>query len=492
MSLIDEASVRLAEIPDLQLTRNEPLSRHTRFELGGPASLFAEARTEAAFINALSVLKYSSVRHIVVGAGTNLVVADAGFPGVVLTFSGDQVSGGGTQVAVQAGASLQTLVDFAVGRGLKGLENMTGIPGQVGAAIYGNAGAYGSSISDFVIEVRYFDGERVRSLDRDGCQFRYRGSIFKQRKDWLILSAVLEFQPAGAATLAARAEEILAVRNKKYPPEMRCAGSVFKNLIFSDLPRRVQAMVPSEVVKGGKVPSAWFLDVTGVKGMRSGGIHVADYHANLIFNAGAGTARELRQVIGELKRRVRERFGIDLEEEIQYVGFDTMLPGLDTLSSTLRVIDALIEGMSRDDIAWTPAPGRWSIKEVLFHLAHVEEICFVRRGKAMLDEENPELEPYNVEEFTPADWGFDGDGLSALARLRDLRRGMLDLLEIQPATAGERAGIHRDLGPITLAELLNEWAFHDLGHIRQIAEIVRARRYHPEMGPFRPLYRVNP
>ena len=484
--------MRLAEIPDLQLTRNEPLARHTRFELGGPAGIFAEALTEAAFINALRVLKYSSIRHLVAGAGTNLVVADAGFPGVVLTFSGSEISGSGTRAAVQAGASLQSLVDFAVARGLKGLENMTGIPGQVGAAIYGNAGAYGSSISDFIAEVRYFDGERVRSLDRGGCEFRYRGSIFKQRKDWLILSAVLEFRPGGAAELAARAGEILTLRNKKYPPEMRCAGSIFKNIIFNDLPERVQALIPPEVVKGGKVPSAWFLDVTGVKGMRSGGIHVADYHANLIFNAGQGTAREVRQVIGELKRRVRERFGIDLEEEIQYVGFDTMLPGLDTLSSTLRVIDGLIDGMTRDDLDWTPAPGRWSIGEVLMHLAHVEEICFVRRGKAILAEENPPLEPYNVEDFTSADWGFSGDSLAALAHLRDLRRGILDLLESQPATAGDRAGVHEELGRITLAELLNEWAFHDLGHIRQIAEIVRARRYHPGMGPFRPLYQVNP
>ncbi len=484
--------MRLAEIPDLQLTRNEPLSRHTRFEIGGPASIFAEARTEVAFIEALKVLEHSDVRHLVVGAGTNLVVADAGFPGVVLTFSGSAISGAGTQVTVQAGSSLQALVDFAVGRGLKGLENMTGIPGQVGAAIYGNAGAYGSSMSDFLCEVRYFDGESVKSLDRDGCEFRYRGSIFKRRKDWLILSAVLEFEPGGAATLAARAKEIITMRNRKYPPEMRCAGSIFKNLIFSELPERVQAMVPLEAVKGGKAPSAWFLDVTGVKGMRSGGIHVADYHANLIFNAGGGTAQELRQVIGELKRRVRERFGIDLEEEIQYVGFDTMLPGLDTLSSTVRVIDGLIEGMSRDDLAWQPAPGRWSIDEVLMHLAHVEEICFILRTRAMLNEENPPLAPYNVQDFTSADLGFNGDGLAALAHLRDLRRGILDLLEVQPATAGESTGLHRELGRITLAELLNEWAFHDLGHIRQIAEIVRARRYHPEMGPFRPLYQVNP
>lgn len=492
MSLIDEAPARLAEIPGLHLTRNEPLARHIRFEIGGPASLFAEAAAETSFVDALKVLKRASVRHLVAGLGTNLVIADAGFQGVFLTFTGNSISVEGSRIAVQAGATLQSLVDTAVGSGLKGLENMTGIPGQVGAAIYGNAGAYGSSVSDFVREVRFFDGAQIRSIDNPGCEFRYRSSIFKRHKDWVILSAVLEFESGDAAGLAARAAEILAVRNAKYPPDMRCAGSIFKNLLLAQLPERVREALPAGVVKGGKVPAAWFLEVTGVKGMRSGGIHVADYHANLIYNAGGGTARELRQVIGELKRRVRDRFGIELEEEVQYVGFDTRLPALDALASTPAMIDGIIAGMSVEDLAWKPAPDRWSIGEVLQHLAHCELHCFVRRAKDMLAQDEPSVQPYNVEDVSAADWGFNNDGKAALARLRQLRRDILDLLEIQPATAGERGGLHPDLGRITLAELLNEWAFHDLGHVRQIAEIVRARRFYPEMGPFRPLYRVNP
>jgi|GEM_PF-135196 len=488
----DGSYSQLAQIPDLQLTRNEPLARHTRFGIGGPASLFAAARTEPAFIEALKLLRRCDVRHVVIGSGSNLLVADSGFPGVVLTYTGEAITVEGRQLRVQAGASLQSLVDCAISRGCKGLENMTGIPGQVGAAIYGNAGAYGSSMSDFVREVRYFDGETVRTLSRDGCLFRYRSSIFKQRKDWLILSAVLEFEPGDHAELVARAAEILATRNAKYPPDMRCAGSIFKNLILAELPERVQAMIPAGVVKGGKVPAAWFLDVTGVKGMRSEGIHVAEYHANLIYNAGGGTARGARQVIGELKRRVLDRFGIELEEEIQYVGFDSRLPGLDTLESTLPAIDAIIAGISGEDLAWKPAPDRWSISEVLQHLAHCEQHCFVRRAQDMISASEPAIAPYDVDAFTPADWGFNGDGRAALARLRDLRRGILDILETQPAAAGERAGVHPGLGRITLAELLNDWAFHDLGHVRQIAEIVRSRRYHPHMGPFRTLYKVNP
>ena len=102
---------------------------------------------------------------------------------------------------------------------------------------------------------------------------------------------------------------------------MRCAGSIFKNLLMAELPESVRAQVPERVVREGKVPSAYFLEVAGAKGMVDGGIRVADYHANLIYNDAGGTAEQVRRIIDELKRRVRERFGFDLEEEVQYVGF---------------------------------------------------------------------------------------------------------------------------------------------------------------------------
>ena len=111
----------------------------------------------------------------------------------------------------------------------------------------------------------------------------------------------------------------MALRNTKFPPSMKCAGSVFKNLLASELPPGVA--VPPEVVREGKVPAAYFLEQVGAKGLAHGGIHVADYHANLIYNDGAGTARQFRDLAAELKARVRERFGLELEEEVQYLGF---------------------------------------------------------------------------------------------------------------------------------------------------------------------------
>jgi UDP-N-acetylmuramate dehydrogenase len=176
--------------------------------------------------------------------------------------------------------------------------------------------------------VRFFDGAAVRTLDSAECRFRYRDSIFKRGSaegpaagNWTVLSAELSLEPAPVQELARVAGEILAVRNVKYPPTMKCAGSIFKNLIFNDLAESVRARVPANVVREGKVPAAWFLEQVGAKGLRNGDIHVADYHANLIYNAGAGTAAEVRAVIGDLKSRVCERFGLELEEEVQYIGF---------------------------------------------------------------------------------------------------------------------------------------------------------------------------
>jgi UDP-N-acetylmuramate dehydrogenase len=320
MPTTEETQLRLAEIPNLTVSAGTPLARYTRFGIGGPADLFAETHDEEAFIAAVQAARASGTPVMVTGGGTNLIVSDAGFRGLVLRFGACGLSATGTRVVAGAGAVLQDLVDFANSLGLRGLETLAGIPGWVGAAVYGNAGAYGHSISERVAAVRFFDGRSVREFDGAECEFRYRESIFKRRKEWVIFAVELELEPALAEELQKISADIVKVRNEKFPPTMKCAGSIFKNFLLRELPPDVAARVPAAVVREGKVPAAWFLEQVGAKGFQRGGIQVAQYHANLIYNAGGGTAAELCAVIGELKRRVRERFGIEVEEEVQYVG----------------------------------------------------------------------------------------------------------------------------------------------------------------------------
>jgi UDP-N-acetylmuramate dehydrogenase len=299
-----------------------PLAPYTRFGLGGPADIYAETDRADSFVQALSVARSSGLAFTIIGGGTNLVVSDGGFRGIVLRFTARQLRAAGTCVAADAGAELQQAVDFTVDRGLGGLETLAGIPGSVGAAVYGNAGAYGHSISETVRQVTFLDGECVRTLPRQDCEFRYRESIFKRNKRWTIFSAELDLTPRDAIDLRRTADEIVAARNAKFPPTMKCAGSIFKNLLAAELPPSLAASVPANAVREGKIPAAYFLEQAGAKGLSEGDMHVAAYHANLIYNSGAGTARDLRKLIAGLKTRVRERFGLELEEEVQYVGFE--------------------------------------------------------------------------------------------------------------------------------------------------------------------------
>ncbi len=326
VSSTEETCTRLTEITNLTVSAGTPLSLYTRFGIGGPADVYAETEDAAAFIASLDVARASGLDYMVMGSGTNLVVSDAGFRGIMLRFTSHGMRSEGTRVSADAGAVLQDLIDFAIDRGLKGLETMSGVPGSVGAAVYGNAGAYGHSISERIRSVLFFDGSNVRLFDNGACQFHYRESIFKRHKDWIIFSTELELEAAAADELRRIADDILKVRNEKFPVTMKCAGSIFKNLLLHELPPGKAAAVPGRVVREGKVPAAYFLEQAGAKGMQRGDIHVADYHANLIYNGGRGTAQELCALIEDLKGRVRSRFGIELEEEVQYVGFPQLLP----------------------------------------------------------------------------------------------------------------------------------------------------------------------
>jgi len=317
---------RLAAIDGLHCTENIPLRSVTRFAIGGPARILADASSEAALRAALDVVR--STPHALIGGGSNLVADDRGFPGIVLRYTAKniEIDGGvvGGVVRVAAGAVLQDLVDVTVAAGLEGLHTMTGIPGWVGGAIYGNAGAYGHSIHEFVESVRFFDGSSVQEIGNAACEFRYRESVFKRHRlmheDWIVLETTLRLPAGDAASLRTTAEGILKVRNEKYPPTMRCAGSIFKNLILAELPESVRVQVPERVIREGKVPSAYFLELAGAKGMVLGGVQVADYHANLIYNSGGGTSQQVRELIATLKQRVKDRCGLLLEEEVQYLG----------------------------------------------------------------------------------------------------------------------------------------------------------------------------
>lgn len=318
---LSEAAEALRRISGLELLEHEPLAPRTRFGIGGEADLFASTRRPDIFAEAAALARGLDCPLYFLGEGSNVVVSDAGVRGLVLRFLGSQLrQPADGRIMAEAGASLQSLVDFSIELGLTGLHTLARIPGSVGGAVYGNAGAYGRQIDQADPAVTFFDGVEVRVLEAKQCELSYRESIFKRRKNWAILACTFSLEPGDKAELRREADHITRVRDEKFPPEMRCAGSVFKNLLVAELPHETIAAAPEGAIRGGKIASAFFLEKVGAKGMRRGGIEIASYHANLIYNVGGGTASELRSLIEELKKRILDEFGIALEEEVQYVG----------------------------------------------------------------------------------------------------------------------------------------------------------------------------
>ena len=317
---VREFASRLGQIEGLRIRTGTLLKRHTRFGIGGPADYFALASSARSLSEAHLSARRAGIPFYLLGDGSNVVVSDEGFRGLVVRYVADGLSRDGRAIEAEAGGSLQALVDLTIEHGLEGMHTLERIPGSVGGAVYGNAGAYGHQLDEFVERVDFLDNGQVHSFGPDECEFEYRESVFKRRKDWLIVAVRLVLPRGERSALRSRANQIREIRDEKFPPEMRCAGSIFKNLYLDALPPDAAAIVPSRAVRAGKVASAFFLELVGAKGMRNGGIEIAPYHANLIYNCGGGTAAQLRELVVELKRRVLDRFGFEVEEEVQYVG----------------------------------------------------------------------------------------------------------------------------------------------------------------------------
>jgi len=307
------------------LKSNHPLHPLTSMGLGGPARYFVIVKREKEMAEAIAHASKHDLVWNVIGEGSNLIVSDKGFAGLIIKNEIWDIKISKHGVIVGAGANLLNFIRKMNKLGLGGLEKMAGIPGTIGGAIYGCAGAYGQEIRDTIVRVRIFDGKIFRWLSGKQCRFNYRSSVFKTQKNWIIVAAEFKFKKSNLSALQKVSKNIVALRKKKYPPGLLCPGSFFKNVVTAELPLRLQKrilpMVGQENLQAwhGKIPAAWFLDQIGAKGMKVRGIAVAQHHANLVYNTGAGTVRDLEKIVKILKIRVRRKFGVSLEEEVQYL-----------------------------------------------------------------------------------------------------------------------------------------------------------------------------
>ena len=299
------------------LKEDIPLAKFTSFNIGGRAKYFFEGNNKREIIKAVSLAKQEDLPFFILGGGSNLLVDDKGYQGLVIKIQNSglkiQKENSNFKVAAGAGTSLSLLVSNAAENGLSGLEWTVGIPGTLGGAIYGNAGAFGKSMKDVVKEVEVFDAKdlQVKIYSLEDCRFDYRESIFKKDKNLIILSAVLELKKGEKKEIENKMKRYLSERKKKQPMGFACAGSVFKNPSFAQTSRRF--MTDRELSAGE------LIERCGLKGRSIGGAKISEKHANFIINLGKAKFSDVRRLIDLIKKRVRSKFGIELEEELQYL-----------------------------------------------------------------------------------------------------------------------------------------------------------------------------
>lgn len=320
---MDQKAVTSRNAVKKQAEKDIPLSRLTTMRVGGKARRFLCAQNEAELIRLIKAAKNSGEPCVVIGEGSNLIPSDKGFAGLVIKNEIRTFAAQGVKAAIGSGCNLTRAISRLNTLGLAGMEKMSGIPGTVGGAIYGCAGAYGQEIKDCLVRVKIFDGEKIRLLNSEQCAFGYRESIFKKKKRWIILEAQFKLKPADPKRLVSESANVRNERGEKYRSGLRCPGSFFKNILLADLPRKIRTGLlakidPSRVIHG-KLPAGYLLELVGAKGTRVGKIEVAKHHGNLIFNKGGGKTRDIIRLAAILKRKVRARFGIELKEEIQYL-----------------------------------------------------------------------------------------------------------------------------------------------------------------------------
>ncbi len=282
------------------LKENEPLAKHLNFRIGGPARWFVEAKTEADVMDAVRLAGEHDVRLFVLGGGSNVLASDAGFDGLVVKIALRAFAIDGTTVRAEAGVLSVALARATAAAGLEGLEWMISLPGTIGGAVYGNAGCFGGETKDRLVSVRVLRGGRVEDIPVAPADFGYRTSPFKNTDD-VILAAVFQLQTGDAAALKEKMDAQLAARKASQPTNAGSAGCAFKN--------------PPGHSAGALVDDA------GLKGMRIGDAQISPVHGNFILNLGQATADQVVQLIAVAKTRVRNQFGVQLEEEVRYIGF---------------------------------------------------------------------------------------------------------------------------------------------------------------------------
>lgn len=291
-----------AVLSEERVRLSEPMKKHTTFRIGGEADYFVMPRTKEEVKQTVAVCREEQAPYSIVGNGSNLLVSDAGYRGVVIQIFKEmsRAEAEGTRIRAQAGASLAKIAGIALEAGLCGFEFAAGIPGTLGGACVMNAGAYGGEMKDVLVNVTVLDEEgRIITIDKENLELGYRTSVIA-KKGYVVLEAELELQEGNREEIRALMDELKDKRTSKQPLEYPSAGSTFKR--------------PEGYFAGKLIQDA------GLRGFRVGDAMVSEKHCGFVINAGEASAAEVDSLMKQVSERVQAQFGVTLEPEVKRLG----------------------------------------------------------------------------------------------------------------------------------------------------------------------------
>ena len=289
-------------VPQENILLQEPMAGHTTFRIGGPADCFVQLENEEQLKGVQHYLRMVEIPYFLLGNGSNLLVDDEGYRGVILQVGQkmNKITVTGDRIVAQAGATMAQVARAAWENGLTGLEFASGIPGTIGGGVVMNAGAYGGELSQVVTMVKVVSKEgEVLELDNETMEFGYRTSTIRNN-GFTVIEVTFRLQAGEKDAIKAKMDELASRRREKQPLEFPSAGSTFKR--------------PEGYFAGQLIMEA------GLRGFRIGGAMVSDKHCGFVINAGGATAKDVRGVIAEVQRQVKDKFNVDLETEVIYLG----------------------------------------------------------------------------------------------------------------------------------------------------------------------------
>lgn len=312
----------------LYIKEHIPLAPYTVYQIGGPARFFVDARNAGELEEAVRFAAERKIRFFILGAGSNVLISDNGFDGLVIRMVGGEISVDGERIVADAGVRMASAVARSAKERLTGFEWAIGIPGTIGGSVRGNAGCFGGEMRDVVEKVSIFDINTAKSytLNALRCRFRYRDSIFKRRPEWIIFSATLALKRGDAKKIQTEIRRISGERSAHQDIGAQSCGCIFKNVVWPHRNEEKEMLLKkfpelSRFEERETIPAAFLIESVGLKGYARGRVEISRRHANFFLNTGGATAENVRFLIQYAKEAVRRKYGVCLEEEIQYLGF---------------------------------------------------------------------------------------------------------------------------------------------------------------------------